>query len=183
MPLNSHTLHSPPLIPYPNLASNEIGNCENGLTTVYRMKADQCDRLWILDTGTFGIGNTTTNPCPYAINVFDLPSNRRIRRYELRKEDINANTFIANIAVDVRNSCEDTFAYFSDELGYGLISYSWEQNKSWRFTHGFFLPDPIRGEFSIGGLEFQWFEEGNLKQLLIIFLLINFSRYLWNVSD
>lgn len=33
----------------------------------------------------------------------------------------------------------DTFAYFSDELGYGLIAYSWEQNKSWRFEHRFVL--------------------------------------------
>lgn len=131
------------------------------------MKADSCDRLWILDTGTFGIGNTTTNPCPYALNVFDLHTNTRIRRYELRKEDTNERTFIANIAVEIGDSCEDAFAYFSDELGYGLISYSWEQNKSWRFTHGFFLPDPIRGDFIIGGLNFQWFEEGNSKQLLI----------------
>lgn len=34
-------------------------------------------------------------------------------------------------------TCLDTFAYFSDELGYGLIAYSWEQNKSWRFEHRF----------------------------------------------
>lgn len=57
-------------------------------------------------------------------------------------------------------SCEDTFAYFSDELGYGLIAYSWEQNKSWRFSHGYFQPDPLVGDFNIGGLNFQWFGEG-----------------------
>lgn len=55
-------------------------------------------------------------------------------------------------------TCEDTFAYFSDELGHGLIAYSWEQNKSWRFSHGFFLPDPLQGDFNIGGLNFQWYE-------------------------
>lgn len=41
----------------------------------------QCDRLWVLDTGTFGIGNTTQNPCPYALNIFDLQTNTRIHRY------------------------------------------------------------------------------------------------------
>lgn len=121
---------------------------------------DECDRLWVLDTGTFGIENTTTNPCPYALNVFDLYTNTRIRRYELRKEDINAETFIANIAVDIGASCQDAFAYMSDELGYGLIVYSWAENRSWRFEHGFFLPDPLKGDFNIGGLNFQWFEEG-----------------------
>lgn len=38
--------------------------------------------------------------------------------------------------------------------------YSWEQNRSWRFEHSFFYPDPLRGDFNIGGLNFQWGEEG-----------------------
>ncbi len=151
---------SPPLIPYPNFESNRIGDCPTGLNTVYRIKADKCGRLWVLDTGTIGIGNTTRNVCPYALNVFDLATDTRIRRYEFRPEDTNPNTFIANIAVDIGKNCEDTFAYFSDELGYGLISYSWEQNRSWRFEHGFFHPDPLRGNFNVAGLNFQWFEEG-----------------------
>lgn len=149
-----------PLIPYPSLANNVAGDCENGLSTVYRIKVDRCGRLWVLDTGTVGIGNTTQQLCPYAVNVFDVRTNERLRRYELRPEDTNANTFIANTAIDIRNSCEDTFAYFSDELGYGLIAYSWEQNKSWRFEHSFFFPDPLRGDFNIAGLNFQWGEEG-----------------------
>lgn len=124
------------------------------------MTADKCGRLWVLDTGTVGIGNTTQNVCPYALNVFDLATDRRIRRYEFRAEDTNPNTFIANIAVDIGRNCEDTYAYFSDELGYGLVSYSWEQNKSWRFAHSFFFPDPLRGDFNVAGLNFQWGEEG-----------------------
>lgn len=152
---------SPQLIPYPDWQGNAVGDCVNGLNTVYRIKADRCGRLWVLDTGTIGIGNTTQNICPYSVNVFDLATNTRIRRYELRAEDTNANTFIANIAVDIGKSCDDTFAYFSDELGYGLISYSWEQNRSWRFEHSYFFPDPLRGDFNIAGLNFQWGEEGN----------------------
>lgn len=113
-----------------------------------------------MDTGTVGIGNTTQNVCPYALNVFDLATDRRIRRYEFRPEDTNPNTFIANIAIDIGKNCEDAFAYFSDELGYGLVSYSWEQNKSWRFAHSYFFPDPLRGDFNVAGLNFQWGEEG-----------------------
>ena len=114
----------------------------------------------MLDTGTIGIGNTTQNVCPYALNVFDLATDRRIRRYEFNAEDTNPNTFIANIAIDIGKNCEDSYAYFSDELGYGLVSYSWEQNKSWRFAHSFFFPDPLRGDYNIAGLNFQWGEEG-----------------------
>jgi hypothetical protein len=152
---------SPELIPYPDWRSNTAGDCANSITTAYRIKVDECGRLWVLDTGTVGIGNTTTNPCPYAVNVFDLQTNTRIRRYELRAEDTNANTFIANIAVDIGKTCDDAFAYFSDELGYGLIAYSWDQNKSWRFSsHSYFFPDPLRGDYNIAGLNFQWGEEG-----------------------
>ncbi|KAF5300347.1 hypothetical protein FQR65_LT09177 [Abscondita terminalis] len=158
--LDDYRTKSPTLIPYPDWKSNEFGNCVNGLTTVYRIKVDKCDRLWVLDTGTFGIEETTTNPCPYALNVFDLRSNKRLRRYEFRKEDTNPNTFIANIEVDLGSKCDDAFAYMSDELGYGLIVYSWKDNISWRFEHGFFLPDPLAGDFKIGGLNFQWFQEG-----------------------
>jgi hypothetical protein len=77
-----------------------------------------------------------------------------------RPEDIVPSTFIANIAIDMGSSCEDTFAYFSDELGYGLIAYSWEQNRSWRFSHSYFMPDPLVGDFNIAGLNFQWYAEG-----------------------
>lgn len=102
----------------------------------------------------------TTNVCPYSLNIYDLNTDQRIRRYVFRPEDIVSSTFIANIALDEGRTCDDTFAYFSDELGYGLIAYSWQQNKSWRFSHGFFMPDPLTGDFNIGGLNFQWSSEG-----------------------
>lgn len=160
MSIDNSLSRSPLLIPYPDLRSNELGNCASGLATVYRVKVDECDRLWVLDTGTFGIGNTTRQVCPYALNIFDLHTNRRLHRYELRAEDVNANTFIANIAVDLKGRCDDAFAYLSDELGYGLIVYSLKENRSWRFQHSFFMPDPLRGDFNIDGLNFQWGEEG-----------------------
>ncbi|KAJ8914951.1 hypothetical protein NQ315_002475, partial [Exocentrus adspersus] len=161
VPINS-PVKNPRLIPYPSWEMNELGNCDNGLSTVYRIHADKCDRLWVLDTGTFGIGNTTQNPCPYAINIFDLKTDTRIRRYEFKPQDINSRTFIANIAVDLvdSNDCDKAFAYFTDELGYGLIVYSYAENRSWRFEHGYFMPDPLRGDFTINKLNFQWQEEG-----------------------
>lgn len=92
--------------------------------------------------------STTKQICPYAIHVFDLRTDRRIRKYQLRPEDIQPGTFITNIAIDVGKSCEDTFLYASDQLAYGLLSYSWERNTSWRARHGFFFPDPLLGKSS-----------------------------------
>ncbi|KAL4714435.1 hypothetical protein ACJJTC_017730 [Scirpophaga incertulas] len=160
IPLDVPYQPSPKLIPYPSWQGNELGNCESGLNTVYRIKADKCDRLWVLDVGTYGYDPNVTNLCPYALNVYDLKTDQRIRRYVFRPEDIVPSTFIANIAVDIGSSCDDAFAYFSDELGYGLIAYSWEQNKSWRFSHSYFMPDPLVGDFNIAGLNFQWGAEG-----------------------
>lgn len=46
-----------PLIPYPDWEFNKLGApCKSRLNTVYRMRADECDRLWVLDSGTLGIG-------------------------------------------------------------------------------------------------------------------------------
>lgn len=50
---------------------------------------DACDRLWALDTGTIGIDETTIQVCPYTLNVFDLTTDKLLRRYRLRSEDIN----------------------------------------------------------------------------------------------
>lgn len=56
IPLDATYDPSPKLTPYPSFKGNQLGDCENGLTTVYRIKADKCDRLWILDVGTYGYG-------------------------------------------------------------------------------------------------------------------------------
>ncbi|KAG6450754.1 hypothetical protein O3G_MSEX006768 [Manduca sexta] len=160
IPLDAPYDPSPKLNPYPSFEGNEVGNCQSGLNTVYRIKADRCDRLWVLDVGTYGYDPNVTNLCPYTLNVYDLNTDQRIRKYVFRPEDIVSTTFIANIALDIGSSCDDAFAYFSDELGYGLIAYSWEQNKSWRFSHSYFMPDPLVGDFNIAGLNFQWGAEG-----------------------
>ncbi|KAK9508591.1 hypothetical protein O3M35_006119 [Rhynocoris fuscipes] len=159
VPLDVAYSDSPKLIPYPNWETNREGNC-NGLTTTYRVRVDECDRLWVLDSGTVGIGNTTQQVCPYALHAFNLKNDRHIMRYQFKDDDINGNTFIANIAVEVGETCDDTWVYASDELGYGLLVYDLKENDSWRFEHGFFHPDPLKGDFNIAGLNFQWEAEG-----------------------
>jgi len=49
---------SPKLNPYPNWSwhSRPENDCD-GLTSVFRMRADQCGRLWVLDSGLTGIAD------------------------------------------------------------------------------------------------------------------------------
>lgn len=49
---------SPKLNPYPNWSwhSRPENDC-SGLTSVFRMRADQCGRLWVLDSGLTGIAD------------------------------------------------------------------------------------------------------------------------------
>lgn len=55
LPLGSAPVDEPRLIPYPDWASNREDDCD-ALTTTYRIRVDECDRLWVLDSGTVGIG-------------------------------------------------------------------------------------------------------------------------------
>lgn len=104
--------------------------------------------------------DTTQQLCPYAVHVFDLKTNFLLRKYVFKPSDTKNSTFIANIEVDVGESCDDTFMYASDELGYGLIVYSYKDHDSWRFEHSYFMPDPLAGDYNIAGLNFQWGTEG-----------------------
>lgn len=88
--------------------------------------------------------------------VYDLNDNDNlIRRYELPKTQVNDKSLFANIAVE-DGDCDNTFAYLADLGAPGLVVYSWKLEKSWRVNHHFFHPDPLAGNYSIGGISFQW---------------------------
>jgi len=82
----NETATSPQLIPYPNLEFNRQGNCE-GATSVFRMFADHCDRLWVVDTGT--IGNQQV--CPPQILAFDLKTDKVIYTHRFSEVFPNAS--------------------------------------------------------------------------------------------
>lgn len=53
-------------------------------------------------------------------------------------------------------NCEDAYAYAPDSGSYGIIVYSFKENKSWRIQHSYFYIDPTAGSFSVGGEYFNW---------------------------
>lgn len=59
--------------------------------------------------------------------------------------------------VDVqKNDCENAYAYIPDLGAYGVVVYSFKDDKSWRVSHNFFHFDPLNGDYNVGGVNFQW---------------------------
>lgn len=146
---------SPELIPYPNWAAHKA---EQGavpeLVSPYRVRADRCGRLWTLDSGVTEILNNSTKLTPPQIVVYDLRTDTLTKRYEIPADQIEPKSFFANIAVE-DTSCDDSYAYAADQGSPGLIVYSWKSNESWRIKHHYFHPDPLAGDFTVSGINFQ----------------------------
>ncbi|XP_043248845.1 protein yellow-like [Colletes gigas] len=155
VPKNSNT-KSPKLWPYPDWGWHQTGNCE-GLTSVFRVEVDECDRLWVLDSGKVEVANGGTQACPPAIFVFDLTTDNLIRKYILPSEQVKEDSLYTNIVVDIRNEdCESATAYASDVFRYGLVVYDFRNDSSFRVQHHFFFPDPLASNYELHGVKFQW---------------------------
>lgn len=153
---------SPVLIPYPDLKANTLpkGDAkieDNTIISTFRVHIDECDRLWVMDTGLADILGSPKLHSNSALVVFDLNTNKLIRRYEFKPTDFKDTSFFANVVVDVQpDKCDDAFAYVPDLGGYGIVVYSWKNNDSWRVKHNYFHFDPLHGDFHVGGFNFQW---------------------------
>ncbi|XP_073966525.1 L-dopachrome tautomerase yellow-f2-like isoform X2 [Choristoneura fumiferana] len=145
---------SPALNPYPDILQGR------NLTSVYRTRADECGRLWMVDTGLLELPVNPIQIQPPAIVVFDLNTDSQIFRYQFKSTDIpaaNTPTGLASITVDViGGDCSNTFAYVPDLTTFGIIVFSLRDNDSWRLSHNFFSFNPTAGALNIAGHRFQW---------------------------
>ncbi|KAF7280602.1 hypothetical protein GWI33_005701 [Rhynchophorus ferrugineus] len=160
VPLNSPVKHNLPLIPYPNwninLFPDTSGKGDN-IVSVYRIAIDECDRMWLVDTGVIEtLGNATKVKQPQLI-LINLLTDEIIHRVTVPESVLTPRTVFTSVTVDVsKRSCNDAFAYFPDLAGYGLIVFSLELNRFWRVKHNYFYLESTEGDFSIGGYNFQW---------------------------
>lgn len=150
---------SPAVQPYPNWNSHtttSIADCTK-LMSVYRLFIDECQRLWVIDSG---IVNATILPnqlCPPKIVIFDLRTDKMLNSFELPPEQVRQDSLHTNIIVDVRDGkCNDAYAYVADVWRYGLVVFSLAQQKSWRTTNHLYLPNPVAADYNLHGLNFQW---------------------------
>ncbi|KAL6426828.1 hypothetical protein ACFW04_009264 [Cataglyphis niger] len=150
------TRESPPLIPYPSWEAHQYGAAGvPEIVSTFRVRADRCNRLWVLDTGLTDILGSPEQQAPPALIIYDLMTDRVLRKHVIPADQRTADSLFANIAVE-DYSCEDSYGYLGDLGGPGLIVYSWSLHSSWLVKHHSFHPDPMGGEFKVSGISFQW---------------------------
>lgn len=150
---------SPQLIPYPDWETNNVSVAPHDakIVNTFRVRADECDRLWVMDSGLNDILENPALLSPPKIMVFDLKTDKLLRVYPLQTGDIKEDSFFANIIVDVdKSSCDKAYAYMPDLGSYGLVVYDWANNETYRVKHHYFHFDPLAGNYHIGGVNFQW---------------------------
>lgn len=166
---------TPVLHPYPSWEANQLPESSNAdsatkmegspktlgdnstIVSTFRVRADECDRLWVMDTGLADIlGNPTQHASPSLV-IFDLYTDKLIRRHYFPDALLKEDSFFANVIIDAeRGDCDNAHAYIPDLGGYQVIVYSFKNDKSWRVKHNFFHFDPLAGDYNIGGVNFQW---------------------------
>ncbi|KYN07654.1 Protein yellow, partial [Cyphomyrmex costatus] len=132
------------------------GNCES-LTSVFRVQVDECNRLWVLDSGKTELAKRSKQVCPPAIFIFDLRTDTLIRKFTLPDEQIKQDSLYINIVVDIRNNdCGSAVAYLADVWRYGIVVYDFFKDATFRVEHHFFYPDPLAARYELHGIKFQW---------------------------
>ncbi|XP_026317822.1 protein yellow-like [Hyposmocoma kahamanoa] len=137
---------------YPNYSwhENQGQNCE-GITSVFRTMIDECNRLWMLDTGKIG----SKQYCPPQLLAFNLNDDSLIYRYRLNQTDYTAQSSFYTVVTDVKpGDCGDAYVYIADVTGPALVVVDVAKNRSWRLTHRLFYPFPSRGNFTVDGESF-----------------------------
>ncbi|CAH2106429.1 unnamed protein product [Euphydryas editha] len=156
---------SPVLQAYPDWAWHTAGrgdiNC-TGLISVYRIRADRCNRLWVLDAGVITSLDDFRRVCPPKILIFDMATDRLVRSVYFPRELLRPSSLLTNIVLDDSRSsasrhsstCDNLFAYITDTVAPGIIVYDGRRDNAWRVTHASMYPDPDFGEYDIGGEKF-----------------------------
>lgn len=98
-------------MPYPSWEANKVPKEDCGeegcklkdnstIISTFRIQADKCDRLWVLDTGLADILGEGKQVTDNAIVIFDLKTDKLVRRFAIPKSQVKEDSFFANI---VRN--------------------------------------------------------------------------------
>lgn len=67
------------------------------IISTFRVMADECDRLWVMDSGLADILGSPKQWAPNSIAVFDLNTDKLIRRFIIPADQVKEDSFFANI--------------------------------------------------------------------------------------
>ncbi|KAJ8687631.1 hypothetical protein QAD02_023425 [Eretmocerus hayati] len=158
VPASLHTISDkfgesgPLLIPYPNWATYQNSRACRGITSVFRVTIDRCNRLWVLDTGKLG----DEYICPAQLVVYDLFTDKLISKMEI-PDNVSRNRsgeglLITPIIETHGENCNHPAVYMADVDGRGLIV--WNDGRFVRVESPSFSPDAKYSNFSIAGETF-----------------------------
>lgn len=99
------TNESPIFKPYPSwedntfdLPSNESRlKKDSNIISPFRVRADECNRLWVQDSGASDIYGNYDVVAPPSLVIFDLKTDKLIRRFPIPETLQKEGTFFANI--------------------------------------------------------------------------------------
>ncbi|CAG9773982.1 unnamed protein product [Ceutorhynchus assimilis] len=150
---------SPMLVPYPNWGWHSEKSCDL-ITSVFRMQADSCGRLWVMDSGKVSITTEEAKQhCPPKLLIFDLETDQLLTKYVFANEFIKEDSLYSNIVVDVRDGyCHDAHAYMSDVWRFGIVVFRLSDQQAWRVTDHLFYPDPLASSYRLHHLQFEWMD-------------------------
>ncbi|CAH1390745.1 unnamed protein product [Nezara viridula] len=155
---------SPPLQAYPSwewhadAVTGNTGNC-TGFVSIFRARADRCNRLWVLDSGVLDSLVTFTVACPPKLVIFDMSTDQPLRIVTLPRDVLRPNSLLSNLVLDEQSApggygCDDTFVYMSDTTNPGIVVYDFAKDQAWRLQHPFMFPDPMFGTYKVAGESF-----------------------------
>lgn len=160
IPRNSPPQSSPVLQAYPDWSQHETGKGGNascdGLVSVYRLKADSCNRLWVLDSGVMTSLDDFRVVCPPKIVIFDLRTDQIVRTVVFPREVLRPASLLTNLVIDetLQGACDDALVYMTDTAAPGLVVYDSAKDRTWRVMHPTMFPDPDFSDYTVDGETF-----------------------------
>ncbi|XP_065353986.1 protein yellow-like [Cloeon dipterum] len=148
---------SPRLNPYPSWELSREGNCE-GLTSVFRVFIDECNRLWAIDTGWSPSWLVPDRICPVKVMAIDLKTDKVILQYVLPKHVVKSDALPVNIQVEFpKGDCKNpkqAFLYIADTVACSIIVADMSTGDAWRVTDKTVYPNPELTTFHVAGQTF-----------------------------
>ncbi|KAK9680925.1 Major royal jelly protein [Popillia japonica] len=120
------------------------------LVSVYRIKIDNCGRLWVLDTGR----HLDKKVCDMQILAFDLATNQLIHKYTIPDDLLEPRSILVTPIIDIRENCSDVFVYVADCQTFSIIVYDVMNDRAWRASDKTMYPYPNYGTYRIQGEQF-----------------------------
>ncbi|XP_017782545.1 PREDICTED: uncharacterized protein LOC108566921 [Nicrophorus vespilloides] len=137
------------LTPFPSWQMNAKYDCKT-LQNVQSMEIDKNGIMWVLD----GTRISSITSCPAKLVLLDLNDNGKVLHTYVFPEELalSQGGFLNDIVLD---ESDGGFAYITDNsnIDPGLIVYSKNQNKAWKFRDATMFPELHSTPYKVNGIE------------------------------